>query len=231
MTFGRTPLSPLLKVVLLHGSKLINLSNLGLSRWHYPDSYIYWHAFPVIPSDLRNVIHIPQGRGEDFPSHQLHLFYRPTPSFYPHQFLRHPLKFSDDCTLFKIQFYHKVTQYKSGGKVHSEHTFAYSPSHSRSRTTPWATDLLFHPTQLVPYPVHSVTHRFSLPHTQNTPSKKEKPQCKIISTQALWALQQRLWKHFTYQYPTDKQTSRRQSIATFKNWGLNVFLQAPPLWF
>lgn len=90
--FGRTPLSPLLKVVLLHGSKLINLSNVGLSRWHYPDSYIYWHVFAVILSDLRNVIHTPQGRGEDFPSHQLHFFfYRPTPSFHPHQFLPHPL--------------------------------------------------------------------------------------------------------------------------------------------
>lgn len=125
--FGRTPLSPLLKVVLLHGSKLINLSNVGLSRWHYPDSYIYWHVFAVILSDLRNVIHTPQGRGEDFPSHQLHFFFllQTNSIFSPSSVLAtstFKLKFSDDCTLFKIQFYHKVTWYKSGGKVHSEHT-------------------------------------------------------------------------------------------------------------
>lgn len=89
--FGKTPLSPLLKVVLLHGSKLINLPNLFLSRWHYPDGYIYCCAFAVIPCDLKNVIHTPQGTGEDLPFHQLHFFYRPTPCFYPHQFLPHSL--------------------------------------------------------------------------------------------------------------------------------------------
>lgn len=52
-------------------------------------------------------------------------FYRPTPSFYPHQFLAtstFKLKFSEDCTLSKMQFYYKVTWHKSSSKDHFEHT-------------------------------------------------------------------------------------------------------------
>lgn len=113
-------LSPLLRVILLQGSKL----TLGLSRRHYPDSCIYCHAFPGTPSDPGNAIHTTRQR-RGFPSPSTALFSRPTPSSHPHQFLAtstFKLRFSDDCTPFKIQFYHKITWYKSCGQDHSVHT-------------------------------------------------------------------------------------------------------------
>lgn len=137
---GRTPLSPWLKVILLHGSKLINLSNLCLSRWHYPDSYIYC-AFAVIPCDLRDVIHIPQGTEEDLPFHQLFFFLQTNSIFLPSSVLAtltSKPKFSEDCTPFKWSFTTKLHGTNLGAKITIKILhFLCSPSYSRSRTTPW----------------------------------------------------------------------------------------------
>lgn len=103
--FWRTLLSPLLRVILLQGSKL----TLGLSRWHYPDSCSYFHSFPGIPSEPGNALHTTMQR-RGFPCPSTALFFRPAPFFYLHQLpatSTFKLRFSDDHTPFKIQFYHK----------------------------------------------------------------------------------------------------------------------------
>lgn len=137
--FGRTPLSPLLKVVLLHGSKLINLSNFCLSGWHYPDSDIYCCAsgYPVT-SGMWCTNHRHR-KGFTFPA--TCCYYRPTPSLYLHQFLPHPLL---NWSFQRTGPYSKciVTTKLHGTNLVAKITvkifyFSCSPSYSRSRTTPW----------------------------------------------------------------------------------------------
>lgn len=136
--FGRTPLSPLLKVVLLHGSKLINLSNLCLSGWHYPVTFIVALLDTLWPQECEAQT---TGTGKDLPFQQLCFFYRPTPSLYPHQFLPHPLlngSFQRTAPCSKCS----VTTKLHGTNLVAKITvkilyFSCSPSYSRSRTRPW----------------------------------------------------------------------------------------------
>lgn len=99
-------------MVLLHGSKLISLSNLCLSRQHYQIVtfivvLLLWYP---VTSGMWCTHHKAQERmclssNYAFLTDQLHLL--PSSVFATFTF---KLKFSEDCTLFKMQFYHKVTQ-------------------------------------------------------------------------------------------------------------------------
>lgn len=169
--FWRTPLSPLLRVILLQGSKL----TLGLSRWHYPDSSSYFHSFPGIPSEPGNALHTTmQRRGFPFPSTALF-----SDQLHPLTFissLPHPLLnwgFQVTTHPSKFSFITKITWYKSCSQDHSVHTLFLILSHSWLKTTPWArwTFCLI---------CHSWSHTLSTLHNLLPPSIT-----KIKSTQTL----------------------------------------------
>lgn len=102
--------------------------------------------------------------------------------------------------------------------------FLCSPSYSRSRTTPWTRQnfcLIQHSWSHI---LCTQLHRILLLKRKNSNAKSYPHKHYQLLADVTKVMETLLLP-----ISTDKQTSRRQSILTFKNWGLNVFLQAPPL--